>query len=158
MQNPPPNQPDYADQYNAPPTPPLSNAGGDETRAKTGLGLDANLAAALGYPVGILAIIIFVMEKENRFVRFHALQSILYHAVAVVVFIALFIVWIVLSLLLSLISSSLVTVVSILMWLVMMVLGLAYLGGLIFCAVKAYGGNRFNLPVIGNMAEKTVNK
>ena len=64
----------------------------------------------------------------------------------------------VLGLVVSLISSSLFTVVSILMWLVMMVVGLGYLGGLIFCAVKAYGGNTFKLPLIGNTAEKVVNK
>ena len=46
---------------------------------KSALGLDGNLAAALGYPIGIIAIICLVMEKENRFVKFHALQSILLH-------------------------------------------------------------------------------
>ena len=42
-----------------------------------------------------------------------------------------------------------------LIWLVVIV---GYLGGLIFAAVKAYGGNYFKLPVIGNMAEKFANK
>jgi uncharacterized membrane protein len=46
---------------------------------KSALGLDGNVAAALGYPIGIIAIISLIMEKENRFVRFHALQSILLH-------------------------------------------------------------------------------
>ena len=158
MQNPPPTQPDYGHQYDAPPTPPPSNAVADDTRAKTGLGLDANLGAAIGYPVGVLAIIIFFMEKENRFARFHALQSILYSAVAVVVFVALIIVWLVLGLLLSLISSALATIVGLLVGLVLVVIGLAYLGGLIFSAVKAYGGNSFKLPVVGDMAEKIINK
>ena len=31
-----------------------------------------------------------------------------------------------------------------------------YIGGLIFAAVKAYGGNKFMLPVIGNLAEKWI--
>lgn len=158
MQNPPPNQPDYGNQYNAPPTPPLSNAAGDDTRAKTGLGLEANLGAALGYPVGILAIVIFIMEKGNRFARFHALQSILYHVVAIVVFIALILVWIVLGIITSLISSSLATLVSVLLWLLIMGVGLAYFAGLVFCAIKAYGGGWFKLPIVGNLAEKTVNK
>jgi uncharacterized membrane protein len=158
MQNPPPTQPDYGNQYDAPLTPPLSNAVADDTRAKTALGLEANLGAAIGYPVGVLAIIMFFMEKENRFARFHALQSILYSAVAVVVFVALIIVWLVLSLLLSLVSSALATVVGILMGLVLVGIGLAYLGGLVFCALKAYGGNSFKLPVVGNMAEKIANK
>jgi uncharacterized membrane protein len=29
-----------------------------------------------------------------------------------------------------------------------------YIGGLIYAAVKAYGGNKFMLPVIGGMADK----
>ena len=58
---------------------------------KSALGLDGNLAAALGYPVGIIAIICLIMEKENRFVKFHALQSILLHVAFIVVAI---VVWI----------------------------------------------------------------
>jgi uncharacterized membrane protein len=156
MQNPPPNQPDYGNQYSTP-APPVSTAV-DESRAKTGLGLEANLGAALGYPVGLLAIVVFVMEKTNRFARFHALQSILFHVVMVVVFIVLGIVWVILALITALISSSLVTVVSILMWLVMMLVGLAYLGALIYFAIKAYSGSTFKLPIVGNMAEKILNK
>jgi len=37
---------------------------------KSALGLDGNLAAAIGYPISILAIVCLVMEKENRFVKF----------------------------------------------------------------------------------------
>src|SRR5215472_9184006 len=64
---------------------------------KSALGLDGNLAAALGYPIGIIAIICLIMEKENRFVKFHALQSILLHVAFIVVFIALFVIGIVLT-------------------------------------------------------------
>jgi hypothetical protein len=56
---------------------------------KSALGLDGNLAAALGYPIGIIAIICLIMEKENRFVKFHALQSILLHVAWIVVAIVL---------------------------------------------------------------------
>ena len=55
---------------------------------KSALGLDGNVAAALGYPIGIIAIICLIMEKENRFVKFHALQSILLHVGFIVVAIA----------------------------------------------------------------------
>ncbi len=85
---------------------------------KSALGLDGNLAAALGYPIGIIAIICLIMEKENRFVKFHAgLASMLFGII----------------------------------WLAVIA---AYIGGLIYAAVKAYGGNKFMLPVIGAMAEK----
>src|SRR5215471_16661108 len=62
---------------------------------KSALGLDGNLAAALGYPIGIIAIICLIIEKENRFVKYHALQSILLHVGFVVVAIALWIIGVV---------------------------------------------------------------
>ena len=97
------------------------------------------------------------MEKTNRFARFHALQSLLYHVLAVVVFVVLSILITVLTMILAAINDSL-GCVGILLWLVFLVVGLVYFAGLIFFAIKAYGGNWFKLPIIGNMAEKIVNK
>ena len=122
---------------------------------KSALGLDGNLAAALGYPIGIIAIICLIMEKENRFVKFHALQSILYHVAAIIIFIVVVIVLVILSILLAL---ARVGELSALLWLLYMVVFLGYFAGLILAAVKAYGGNYFKLPVIGNIAEKFANK
>jgi uncharacterized membrane protein len=130
---------------------------------KSALGLDGNLAAALGYPIGIIAIICLIMEKENRFVKFHALQSILLHVGFIVVAIAVWIIGIVL--LIGGMAASAATnsgaaggLVGMLFGLIWLVVIVAYIGGLIFAAVKAYGGNYFKLPVIGNMAEKFANK
>ncbi|PYS24335.1 MAG: hypothetical protein DMF72_05830 [Acidobacteria bacterium] len=130
---------------------------------KSALGLDGNLAAALGYPIGIIAIICLIMEKENRFVKFHALQSILLHAGFLVIAIALWIIGIVL--LIAGVAASAATnsgavggIMGMLMGLVWLVVVIAYLGGLIFAAVKSYGGAEFKLPIIGNMAEKFANK
>jgi uncharacterized membrane protein len=156
MQNPPPDQQGY--QYGTPPPASYPTPGGDETRAKTALGLDANLGAALGYPIGLIAIIIFVMEKQNRFARFHALQSIFYHIAAIVVFIVLIIVAVIVGLVLGMISSTLAGIGAVLLWLLIMIVFLAYFVGLIFCAVKAYGGKWFKVPTVGNMTEKIVNK
>jgi uncharacterized membrane protein len=136
--------------------PPVQTGG--EVSAKTALGLDANLGAALGYPVGIVAIIVFIMEKENRFARFHALQSILYHVGAVVIFIVIGIVLGILAGVLSYISPSLGFIVGILIWLGYMIAVLVYLAGLLFCAFKAYGGATMSLPVIGGMTDKILNK
>ena len=127
---------------------------------KSALGLDGNLAAALGYPIGIIAIICLIIEKENRFVRFHALQSILLHVAFIILMIAVWILTIVLAIAGAAASAAssgggavggIVGLLFSLIWLVVMV---AYIGGLIFAAVKAYGGNLFKLPIIGNMAEK----
>jgi len=126
---------------------------------KSALGLDGNLAAALGYPIGILAIICLVMEKENRFVKFHALQSILLHVAFIVVFIALMVLGFVLTI--AGIAASAATNSGALGGLLGMLIGLlwlvavvAYLAGLILSAVKAYQGNLFVLPIIGGMAQK----
>jgi len=128
---------------------------------KSALGLDGNVAAALGYPIGIIAIISLIIEKENRFVRYHALQSILLFVLWFVVVIVLSIVNVVLGLIVGAAASAagsgggivsmLFGLISLLIWLV---LPLLFLAALIFAAIKAYGGNWFKLPVIGNMAEK----
>jgi uncharacterized membrane protein len=128
---------------------------------KSALGLDGNLAAALGYPIGIIAIISLIIEKENRFVRFHALQSVLLIALWIVVVIVLSIISVVLGFILGAAASAaggaagLVSVVfSLITFLIWLALPLLFLAVLIFAAVKAYGGNYFKMPIIGNMAEK----
>jgi len=130
---------------------------------KSALGLDGNIAAALGYPIGIIAIICLIIEKENRFVKFHALQSILLHVGFIVVAIALSVLGTILAI--AGVAASAATnsgafggLIGMLIGLVWLVLVLAYVGGLIFAAVKSYGGAEFKLPVIGNMAEKFANK
>ena len=131
---------------------------------KSALGLDGNLAAALGYPIGIIAIICLIMEKENRFVKFHALQSILVHVGFIVVAIALWIIGIVL--LIAGVAASAATngggaiggIMGMLMGLIWLIVVIAYLGGLIFAAVKSYQGATFKLPIVGNMADKFANK
>jgi uncharacterized membrane protein len=126
---------------------------------KSALGLDGNVAAALGYPIGIIAIISLIMEKENRFVKFHALQSILLHVGAVVLMIAL---WVISAIVfVGGVAASAATntgaiggLAGMLLGLIWFVFVIIYLLGLILSAVKAYQGNWFKLPIIGNMAEK----
>jgi uncharacterized membrane protein len=157
MQNPPPDQQGYGNQYGAPPPPPpMTNApGGNDPKGKTQLGLDANLGAALGYPIGILAIILFIMEKENRFARFHALQSLLYHVAAVIVLIALMVVGAIIGFILAMVHLG---ILGLLFWLLYLIAFVAYFGGLILAAIKAYNGQWFKLPLIGGITEKILNK
>ena len=129
---------------------------------KSALGLDGNIAAALGYPIGIIAIISLIIEKENRFVKFHALQSILLHVGAIVLMIALWIIGVILAIAgmaaaaASNATGALGGIVGMLFGLIWLVFIIVYLGGLIFAAVKAYQGNMFKLPIIGNMADKWI--
>jgi len=127
---------------------------------KSALGLDGNIAAALGYPIGIIAIICLVMEKENRFVKFHALQALLWDAVYIVVIIALMILGVIIGMLgmaASAASSSAgagIGIIGMLVWLLWLVVFFGWLIMLILAAVKAYGGVEYKLPIVGNMAEK----
>ena len=104
---------------------------------RTSLGLDANVAAALAYFLGwISGAFLLLTERQNRFVRFHALQS-------VIVFGMLSLAWFLflsIPLLGWLISFILIPPVSAVVWLLLM--------------FKAYQGERFKLPIVGDIAEQ----
>lgn len=123
---------------------------------KSAIGLDANLAAAIGYPIGILGLINFLIDKENKFVRFHGIQSVLYSVGISVVFTVVWIVLMVLAFALAAVSEVLGALMGILMTLLFLVFFLAIIGGLFYAAYKAYQGQIFKLPIVGNMAEKIV--
>jgi uncharacterized membrane protein len=102
---------------------------------KTSTGLAANLAAALSYLVGFVTGIIFLLvEKENKFVRFHAMQSTLLFLGIVAIDILLQIV----PILGGLVVFVVVVPLSAILWLVLM--------------FKAYQGEEFKLPLVGQMA------
>jgi uncharacterized membrane protein len=91
-------------------------------------GLDVRLAAMLTYVAGWLTGALFLLvERKSRFVRFHAWQSVL---TFLPVFLALwflplwFLFW----------------PVSVALWIVLM--------------IKAFRGERFKLPVIGDIADR----
>lgn len=123
---------------------------------KSALGLDGNITALLGYIIGIIAIISIVIEKDNKFVRFHAFQSILLFVAYIVAIIALVIVGVVAAFI-GAASSSLATIVGLLVTLLWLGVFFGFIGALILSAIKAFQGNWFKLPVIGNMAEKWAN-
>lgn len=116
---------------------------GDEKNGEdkqTQSGLDENLAGALCYIVGFITGIIFLLiEKENRFVRFHALQSI-------ITFVAIFAVSIVLSF------------IPIIGWILSLLIAPVSFGLWLFLMWKAYKGETFKLPFVGEMAAKQLEK
>ena len=118
-------------------------------------GIDGNIAALIGYIFWPIAVVCIIMDKENKFVRFHAIQALAYNVAAVVVFICLVIVLTILSVMLAFARLG---ELSGILWLLYLLVVLVYLAGLIYAAVKAYGGAMFKLPVVGNMAEKWSNK
>jgi uncharacterized membrane protein len=126
---------------------------------KSGTGLDENIASLLAYAFGWLSgLILFLMEKDNRRVRFHAMQSILLNVVVIVVAIVFWIVISILVLILGQLSGMLAGIawiLSVLLWLVFLA---AIVAIWISCMVRAYQGKTFKLPFIGDMADKIVNK
>lgn len=106
-------------------------------------GLTDNVAGMLAYFTIIPAIIFLVMEPFNRkpFIRFHSFQCIFFS-----------IAWIVLWIALSIIAH-----IPILGWLTILIWPLIGLLGLIIWIVlilKAYQGQMFKLPFVGDMAAK----
>ena len=106
-----------------------------------------NLVAALSYFLGfITGIVILLVEKDDKFIRFHAMQSSL-------VFGAIFVIDIILGAvigavpILNLINSlfnTLVFIVALIVWIVSM--------------LKAFQGQMFKWPVVGNFAEKQIGR
>jgi len=118
---------------------------------KSSTGLESNIAALLAYVVSPLTgIIFYVIEKQSRFVRYHAMQSILFGVAAIIISIAF---------------NFMVIVVSSFSWalgalfsLGGLLLALLFFAAWLYCLIKAYQGQRFKLPVIGDMAEQIASK
>jgi uncharacterized membrane protein len=113
----------------------------ESTVGKSSLGMDENLAAVLSYILGIITgILFFVMEKDSKFVKFHAMQSILFWVVMFVLSIVSGFVpvigWI--------FGVTILPLASIVLWILLM--------------YKAYQNEMFKLPVIGDIAEQQVAK
>ena len=125
------------------------------TATKSSTGLDENIASLLAYLFQWLGgLIFFLIEKDSRLVRFHAMQSILLSGVFWVGLIGLWIISFVLAIILGQISGLLGSLVWILTTLLEVVLCIAAFVGVILCMVKAYQNQYFKLPVLGNFAEK----
>jgi len=123
--------------------------------AKSSTGLDENLAALLSYVAGwVSGLIFFLIEKDSRLVRLHAMQSLLLSAVGLVIGIALWFLSIISFLIVSQVSGALSFLISVIVGLVAFVLGIGILIAVIVSLIKAYQGQYFKLPIIGNLAEK----
>ena len=103
---------------------------------ETSMGMQPNLAGLLCYFFGfITGLVFYFVEKKNKFVRFHAMQSI-------VVFGSFFVANLVLLVLpvLGVIIGALLSLLSLVLWVLLM--------------IKAYQGEMFKLPIAGDIAEK----
>jgi len=116
---------------------------GASTVAPAAAGLTDNVAGALAYVTIIPAIVFLVLEPFNkkRFIRFHAFQCIFFAITWTVLWIGLafighipFLGWA------TLLLWPLISLAGFVIWLILV--------------LKAYQGQMFKLPVIGDMAEQ----
>ena len=117
-------------------------------------GIPANIASMLTYLplclIGLICAILFgfVLEpyKKDRLIRFHAWQSLALHVGFVVFWIA----WMIFTFVLT----AIISFFAILTVPVSMLLGLGILVLMVILMIKAYGGEQFKLPFVGDWAEK----
>ena len=108
--------------------------------SKTALGIDENIEGLLCYVLLFVTGFIFLLiEKKSRFVRFHAMQSL-------IAFLALFVISAVAGIvpLFGRVVSSLLGILTFVLW--------------IFMMYKAYNNELYKLPIAGDFAEKQSEK
>jgi uncharacterized membrane protein len=105
----------------------------------TSTGLQENIAALLCYVLGwITGLIFFLIEPNNKFIRFHAMQSIIVFGIFTLLSIIFnwlpfwFILW------------PIISILAFILWVILI--------------VKAYQWVYFKLPLVGDLAEKWANK
>jgi uncharacterized membrane protein len=102
---------------------------------KSTTGMQPNVAALLCYVLGwVTGLIFYLIEKENKFVRFHAFQSMVVFGGVTILSIVLTITVVGIALL------PIIYIAELVLWVVLM--------------VKAYQGDKWKLPIAGDMAEK----
>ena len=108
----------------------------EEIEEKTSCGMKPNLAATLCYLFGwISGLIFFLVEKKSKYIRFHALQSLIaFGFLFVLRFLFAFIPVV------GLIISIIIGIVALILWILLM--------------IKAYQGKYFKLPLVGKIAEE----
>ena len=103
---------------------------------KTTSGLQENVAGLLCYALfWVSGLIFYLIETDNKFVRFHAMQSMIVFGFLIIAGIVFsWIPWF------ELIIGPLIGLFVFALWIVLM--------------VKAYQGIMYKLPVVGDLAEK----
>lgn len=135
-------------QYYQPPA--SAQQRGKGTSGATGTGLSANTAAALSYVLGWLSgLVFFVIERKNPFVRFSAAQSFILFGSVTIIYTVLRLITAIpfVGFLLSPIIGFIIFVLmaaAIVLW--------------VFLAVQAYRGVQVKLPIVGDYAERLVNR
>jgi uncharacterized membrane protein len=114
---------------------------------KATFGLDENVASAACYVLGWLTgIIFFLVEKDNKTVKFHAMQSILTFLPLTIL------IWIISAIFFGAFIYGMWGIWSLIITLIEIVMLLLWL----FLMFKAYQGEKFKVPIVGDIAENQV--
>ena len=120
---------------------------------KTNLGLEPNIAGLLCYVpccIGLVfSVVAAIVEKESRFVRFHAFQSLVVHGAGIVVLLGLQVGAFALGVIGLWALSGII-------WVLQVMVSVALMAVLILMMIKANGGEEFEVPGIGPMARQWV--
>lgn len=125
-------------------------AGGASAPAAAGSAMASNVAGLLTYILGFITGIIFLViepYKNDKFVRFHAFQSIFFNVAMIVFWIA----WSILTMILGIVSFGILGIV---MAILGLLVALVIMGYWIFLMYKAYNNERYMIPYIGGLAAK----
>jgi uncharacterized membrane protein len=113
-------------------------------------GLDPKLGGLLSYIVPpITGIVLFLMEKEDDVIRWHAAQSIVFG----VAWVALWVVFTVFSTILSTIIPIIGTLIGFLIW-IFLIIGALILW--VICLIKGYSGQKWRMPLLAQYADRVV--
>lgn len=105
---------------------------------KSGTGLSKNVAGALSYVLGPITGVLFLVLEKDSFVRFHAMQSIVF---SIVMF-----------------ALNMILGVTVVLALLLPILWIAEFVIWLMLIYKAYQGEEWELPVVGKFARQFMGK
>ena len=115
----------------------------------TTTGLPSNVAAAIACIPLVGGVIFYILEKQDSFVRFYAMQSIVFGGA----WLLFYIVW---SVILAILAPIPVVgwIIAIPLWIIWALIHIAFLVIMIITIVKALTGARWDIPYVGLIARK----
>ena len=106
-----------------------------KSSGKSSTGLDNNVAGLLCYAGGVISGIVFILiERESKFVRFHAMQSTIVFGIA----------WV---------ANGVLGVIPVIGWIFALIIGIVWVILWIILMVKAFRGETYKLQWAGDLAE-----
>ena len=134
-----------------PPPPPWSPPPVNSTPKSTSTGLPSNVAAAIACIPLIGGIIFYILEKQDNFVRFYAMQSIIFGAA-----------WFLFNIVSAVVRGVFWAIpgiggILVFFWAIIAALvQLAFLVIMIIAIIKAFTNVRWDIPYVGPIARKQV--